>query len=72
VEIDWSDASPLVTVIDNGPGIERFSAALPMNELAEDGRGLFLINALAQGVRVEADPGHGTKISVTLPLERLA
>jgi integral membrane sensor domain MASE1/anti-sigma regulatory factor (Ser/Thr protein kinase) len=70
VEIDWTDFFPVVTVIDNGPGLVRFAGTLPGDEFTEDGRGLFLVQTLARDVRVETDRGHGTKISVTLPLAR--
>jgi integral membrane sensor domain MASE1/anti-sigma regulatory factor (Ser/Thr protein kinase) len=72
VEIDWTDLAPIVTVVDNGPGLERFVSTLPDDALNEDGRGIFLVQTLANDVRVETDRGYGTKISVTLPLMRNA
>ena len=70
MEIDWSDASPVVTVVDTGPGLDRFVALLPDDEFTEDGRGLFLVKTLANDVRVESDQGHGTKMTVVLPIAR--
>jgi anti-sigma regulatory factor (Ser/Thr protein kinase) len=71
VEIDWSDHTPIVTVVDSGPGLQRFVSELPDDALSEDGRGIFLVQTLALDVRVESDRGYGTKISVTLPLTRV-
>jgi len=70
MEIDWCGTSPVVTVTDTGPGLERFNALLPQDALTEDGRGLYLVKTLARDVFVEADPGYGTKMTVTLPIAR--
>ncbi|MGA8839481.1 MAG: SpoIIE family protein phosphatase [Candidatus Aquilonibacter sp.] len=70
MEVDWSDASPVVTVVDTGPGLEKFVALLPDDEMTEDGRGLFLVKTLANEVRVESDQGYGTKMTVVLPIAR--
>jgi serine phosphatase RsbU (regulator of sigma subunit)/integral membrane sensor domain MASE1/anti-sigma regulatory factor (Ser/Thr protein kinase) len=72
VEIDWTGQFPLLTVVDAGPGLKRFAAQLPASELDEHGRGLYLVKSLARELRVESDPGYGTKISVVLPLTRVA
>lgn len=39
VEVDWSNDSPVVTVVDTGPGLDRFVALLPDDELTESDRG---------------------------------
>jgi integral membrane sensor domain MASE1/anti-sigma regulatory factor (Ser/Thr protein kinase) len=70
MEIDWSDAAPIVTVVDTGPGLERLAAHLPADALTEDGRGLYLVQTLARDVCIESDRGYGTKMTVTLPIER--
>ncbi|HTU68946.1 MAG TPA: MASE1 domain-containing protein [Candidatus Baltobacteraceae bacterium] len=70
VDVDWSSDSPIVTVVDTGPGLDRFVALLPDDELTEDGRGLYLVKTLARDVRVESDRGYGTKLTVTLPITR--
>ncbi len=70
MEVDWSDAAPVVTVVDTGPGLEKFVALLPDDALTEDGRGLFLVKTLANEVRVESDQGYGTKMTVVLPIAR--
>ena len=55
MEVDWSDAAPVVTVVDTGPGLERFAAQLPEDALTEDGRGLYLVQTLARDVCIESD-----------------
>jgi anti-sigma regulatory factor (Ser/Thr protein kinase) len=70
MEIDWSQPSPVLTVVDAGPGLERFVATLPEDDFTEDGRGLFLVKALAKEVRVESAQSYGTKMTVVLPLTR--
>ncbi len=70
MEIDWSELAPIVTVVDTGPGLERFAAHLPDDALTEDGRGLYLVQTLARDVCIESDRGYGTKMTVTLPIER--
>ena len=70
MEIDWSQASPVITVVDSGPGLERFAAALPDDAFTEDGRGLFLVKTLAHDLHIESDAGYGTKMTVVLPIAR--
>lgn len=70
VEIDWTNHRPIVTVFDSGPGLSLVAPALPSDTLTENGRGLFLISTLAADVHVEATPGGGTTMRVTLPVSR--
>ena len=70
MDVDWTGDAPVVTVVDGGPGLERFAAQLPSDAFIEDGRGLYLVKTLARDVCVETDPGHGTKMTVTLPITR--
>jgi integral membrane sensor domain MASE1/anti-sigma regulatory factor (Ser/Thr protein kinase) len=70
VDVDWTDAYPVVTVSDTGPGLSPFVAALPADALNENGRGLFLIASLAQDVQIEAQPGAGTRMRIVLPTKR--
>ena len=70
MEIDWSETSPVITVVDSGPGLERFAAELPEDALTEDGRGLFLVKTLARDLHIESDAGYGTKMTVVLPIAR--
>lgn len=70
VEIDWTDAHPVITVRDGGPGLARFAEKLPADPLSETGRGLFLIASLAVDVHLESQPGHGTSMRIVLPVTR--
>jgi integral membrane sensor domain MASE1/anti-sigma regulatory factor (Ser/Thr protein kinase) len=71
VDIDWTDAYPVVVVSDAGPGLSRFVPTLPADALNENGRGLFLIASLARDVKIEAQPGVGTRMRIVLPTKRL-
>jgi PAS domain S-box-containing protein len=70
IEIDWRGSRPVVTILDDGPGLMQFSPKLPESELGEDGRGLFLIGTLAGDVQVEGTQNAGTKMTVVLPVSR--
>jgi serine phosphatase RsbU (regulator of sigma subunit)/integral membrane sensor domain MASE1/anti-sigma regulatory factor (Ser/Thr protein kinase) len=70
MEIDWSQTSPVITVVDSGPGLERFAAQLPVDEFTEDGRGLYLVKTLGRDLHIESDAGYGTKMTVVLPIAR--
>jgi len=70
VHADWSGTQPVITVLDTGPGLYRFESKLPQDIMSENGRGLFLINALAENVVFEATEEGGTKLQFTLPLSR--
>ncbi|HET7814493.1 MAG TPA: SpoIIE family protein phosphatase [Candidatus Baltobacteraceae bacterium] len=70
MKIDWSDALPVLTVRDTGPGLGDLLAELPADDLREKGRGLFLIHALAPDVRLSEAPGYGTELRITLPVAR--
>ena len=69
VRIDWTGEKPIVTVLDTGPGFEKLLARLP-NEFEEKGRGLFLIDALAESVSISPSAGYGTELRVVLPVSR--
>lgn len=70
VVIDWSDERPTVRVRDAGPGLTSLRTGLPHDPFAEDGRGLFLISTLAEGLSIGRAPGFGTEITVRLPVSR--
>ncbi|GAC1594378.1 MAG: hypothetical protein NVS3B28_25010 [Candidatus Velthaea sp.] len=72
VLIDWRDERPTLTVRDTGPGFVPGRASLPSDELSEDGRGMFLIHALASDVHVRRSPGYGMELQCVLPLPRRA
>lgn len=68
--LDWTEMHPVLTVVDDGPGSLKFAPTLPDDTLTEDGRGLFLIGALAKDVQVESTPGRGTKMTLRLDVAR--
>lgn len=60
------DGSALrLAVLDRGPGFD-WNAALPASDWSETGRGLFIIDSLAHGVRVEHLAKYGTYLEATL------
>lgn len=71
VRIDWTGPKPVVLVRDTGPGLDDIKSDLP-EPLSEDGRGLFLIKALAEELSVKRAPGYGTEFRAVLPIARKA
>ncbi|GAC1632183.1 MAG: hypothetical protein NVS4B5_21790 [Vulcanimicrobiaceae bacterium] len=67
VEIDFRLATPVMCVRDRGARFEPCSA-LPDDDLAENGRGMFLINALARHVALARTLEGGNELRITLPL----
>lgn len=69
LEVDWSGDRAVLRMRDRGPG---FSAriALPPDMMSEDGRGLFLIAALADDLRANSHFEGGTEVSVRLRLHK--
>lgn len=70
VHIDWTGENAVVTVADTGPGLSHASPALPCDDFSENGRGLFLVHALAEQVTVSNSCEHGTKLRAVLPVRR--
>ncbi len=70
VHIDWTGPKPVVRVLDTGPGLQTVLPKLPDDALNEHGRGLFLIETLAEDVQVSPVRGYGTQLRVVLPVER--
>ena len=68
VRTSWTRERPRLEVHDLGEGF-TFRPSLP-EPVAEAGRGLFLVNALADEVEVAAKCQQGSKITVTLPVRR--
>lgn len=67
IALTWHDTQPLLCVRDRGPRFAFSQATLPDNDLAESGRGLFLISAVAAPPLVIARPGGGNEVVVPLP-----
>jgi len=68
--IDWNGEYPKLTAVDTGPGMVVPQRVATPDTLSEDGRGLFLINALARDVTIDSSPGRGTRLCATLELRR--
>jgi anti-sigma regulatory factor (Ser/Thr protein kinase) len=68
--LDWTNVLPVLHVLDRGPGFRsrRKRERLPVDELSESGRGLFIVNACAPQFSVHNRNGRGTHASATLPL----
>lgn len=59
----------MLYVRDTGPGLSELDARLPANAMDEDGRGLFLIKALALEASVKLSRGYGTELRAVLPIK---
>jgi serine phosphatase RsbU (regulator of sigma subunit)/anti-sigma regulatory factor (Ser/Thr protein kinase) len=69
VGLEWNGERPVLHVLDRGPSFD-LAAALPDDILSETGRGLFIVDALGDGLRADAVPGRGNHIRVGLPVRR--
>ena len=58
VDFQISAGNAFLTVSDEGPGIGDVSSCLPEDVLSENGRGMFLIGALARGLTVRSSQGR--------------
>ena len=68
VRASWSGERPRLEVHDLGPGFAL--NAEPPQPVQERGHGLFLVNAMADDVKVSPKPDRGSKATVTLPVRR--
>jgi PAS domain S-box-containing protein len=62
---DWSNAAPVLHVLDRGPGFHHI-AMLPRDLYSESGRGLFIVSALTQDFRVSKRAGGGSHARAVL------
>ncbi|MBV8749253.1 MAG: ATP-binding protein, partial [Candidatus Eremiobacteraeota bacterium] len=69
IGLEWNDERPTLHVLDRGPSFD-LAAALPTDVLSETGRGLFIVDALGEGLAVNAVPGRGNHVRVMLPIRR--
>lgn len=65
IELDWHGDRPTLSILDRGNGFVP-STDLPADLYADGGRGMFIVNALADALRVQSSP-VGTRIEVDLP-----
>jgi PAS domain S-box-containing protein len=71
VSVDWRMERPFLRIRDSGRGDGLPAPHLP-DPLSEDGRGLFLLYALADDVAITGTPSVGTEIACRLRLRRTA
>ncbi len=62
VRLDVADDHCAIDVLDNGAGIDAGAVATSPAASSERGRGLFLIQALSDNVRMHSTPRHGSLI----------
>lgn len=74
VRIEWLDnAPPTLTVEDRGPGVREVPNRPPDHDpWRESGRGFEIVRAIGSHFRVTPRPLGGSRIEVTLPVERRA
>jgi PAS domain S-box-containing protein len=69
IDVDWSNGSPLLHVLDRGPEFMP-PTNLPRDLLSESGRGLFIVRQLSKSFSIEHIPGYGNHVCVELPVTR--
>ncbi len=68
IYVGWQGDEAVLIVSDRGPGVPPIRCA--PDEEAISGRGLFLIQALARAIEIDAVPGRGSRVVVHLPVYR--
>ena len=68
INVSWKGHEAILVVSDRGPGVPAVRC-VPAED-AMSGRGLFLIQALAPSMEIDAVPGHGSRVVVHLPVHR--
>jgi anti-sigma regulatory factor (Ser/Thr protein kinase) len=69
VAVDWSGPSPVLHVLDCGPGVAHV-AALPRDVYAESGRGLYIISQLSNDFSVSKRLKGGSHARAVIALSR--
>jgi PAS domain S-box-containing protein len=65
VDLDLAGESPVLSILDRGAGF-TLSPRLPIDVLAESGRGLFIVRSLAFEFSADLRPGGGTHARAVL------
>ena len=71
VTVDWGTPSPVLHVLDNGPGFQ-YIPALPNDVYSESGRGLFIISLMSEDFMVGRRAGGGSHARAVLKVSRSA
>lgn len=67
IELFWTpQGGPVLIVRDRGPSFDLANVELPVDDLAEGGRGFFLINSLGSRPLVVRRSNGGTQVTVAL------
>ena len=69
VSLTWASTRPQISVADLGPGFE-LTAARPADSTSIEGRGLYIVDTIADDLRALARRGAGTVVSASLPVTR--
>jgi signal transduction histidine kinase len=69
IHVSWRGEDAVLIVADRGPGIPPLRSVPDLTSCS--GRGLWLIQALARDMEIEAVPGRGTRVVVHLPVTRV-
>jgi PAS domain S-box-containing protein len=69
IAVEWNDERPVLHVLDRGAPFD-VEAVLPEDVLSENGRGLFIVDALGEGLSARRHPGRGNHVRVVLPVRR--
>jgi len=64
--LDISGDAPVLHALDRGPGF-TYSTRLPINALSENGRGLFIVQALTRDLNITRRNGGGSHARAVLP-----
>ncbi len=67
VRLYWEDGAAVLIVRDAGPGFDWDCASLP-DPLAECGRGLFIVQAMARSIEIRRLAPCGTEAIARLPV----
>lgn len=68
IELYWDRETAVLRVRDAGPGFEwNGNVSLP-DDMAECGRGLFIVNTVARTLQIRCLPSGGTEVTAWLPV----
>jgi anti-sigma regulatory factor (Ser/Thr protein kinase) len=66
--VECEVAQCVLNVQDRGSGFVPKTPRLPTDVLSENGRGLYLVNALSRSVEIVSRPDHGSVVRALLPV----
>ncbi|MBV8600331.1 MAG: serine/threonine-protein phosphatase, partial [Candidatus Eremiobacteraeota bacterium] len=69
IDLEWCRPRPILRVRDYGRGFDFSEPALPTDLLSEDGRGLYLVEALGGSLNFERQADGGTLVVAELPID---